>query len=130
MTVTVTIWHNVAQDEHQRPLGMIDGYQPGHPLTPVARFHTERASEDVLAEVFQLYNVGDDPDYGTPDDRALAYRHRGNRSLSVGDVVQVNQQWWACAPFGWTHINPPPAEQLTGGTAYGSTRIADNHVDA
>lgn len=129
MTLTITVWHNVAQDKHERPLGMIDGYQPGHPLTPVARFETERAGEDVLAEVCRLYNVGDDPDFGTPDDRALAYRRRGNRSLSVGDIVQVNQQWWVCDRVGWKYINPPAAEGRTGGTVYGSTRIADNHLD-
>lgn len=47
----------------------------------------------------------------------------------MGDVVQVNQQWWVCDRVGWTHINPPAAKDRTGGTVYGSTRFAHNHLD-
>ena len=30
-TVTITIFHNIARDQHGRPTGMLDGYQPGDP---------------------------------------------------------------------------------------------------
>ncbi|HEY0697395.1 MAG TPA: hypothetical protein VGD43_06255 [Micromonospora sp.] len=45
----------------------------------------------MLSDVYRLFNVGHDPQFGTPDPRAVVYRERGNRSLSVGDVVALNE---------------------------------------
>src|SRR5690348_15190281 len=38
-SVKVTVYHNVAADDAGRHLGILDGYQPDHPVTPV--FATE-----------------------------------------------------------------------------------------
>ena len=40
---------------------------------------------------------------------ALRYRLAGHRSLSVGDVVVLGENSWACASVGWTPIS---ADQL------------------
>lgn len=105
---TLRVYHNVARDEADRPVGMLDGYQPGHAVALVARL-TLRAPTDLDAcdIAFRLFNVGDDPEFGPPDARAVEYRQRGNRSLSTGDVVAVNGRFYACARVGWTPIEPP-----------------------
>jgi hypothetical protein len=110
-TVTVTVWHNVVTDFVGHHIAMMDGYQVGHPLVPVFTYTVpvEDAINHatVIEEAFHLFNVGDDPTFGTPDERAVAYRARRNRSLSVGDVVQVATAWWACASGPWQQIDPP-----------------------
>lgn len=35
---------------------------------------------------------------------AIAYRHAGQRSLSVGDVVVLGETAWVCAEVGWTWL--------------------------
>src|SRR5689334_2028553 len=47
----------------------------------------------VLAEVFRLFDVRDDSELEAPDPRATDYRRLGNRSLSVGDVVGVDDRF-------------------------------------
>jgi hypothetical protein len=66
--------------------------------------------------VFWLFNVGEDT-----DPHARAYRERGNRSLSVGDVVQIEQHWFAVAAIGFTAIAAPL--RLDGPARPLSTRI-------
>jgi hypothetical protein len=111
----VRVYHNIDPDH-------FFGYQPGHAVVPVftADIPTEEWNPDrVLEQVFHLLNVGDDPEFGTPDPRAVAYRQRRNRSLSVGDVVWLDDiiTWRACARVGWTHIDPPTVVfQETHGT--------------
>ncbi|MBS2537096.1 hypothetical protein KGQ20_30500 [Catenulispora sp. NF23] len=56
---------------------------------------------DICDSVWALLNVGDDPQAGTPDPRAVNYRRRGHRSLSVGDVAAVGD-------FGFTRIPDRP----------------------
>lgn len=129
---TVTIWHNVSRDGLDRPLGMILGYQPEHEFTPVARyvddtpFHEEGDARVLAGEAFQTFNIGDDPDHNTgiePERVALAvaYRANKNRSLSVGDVVQVGGIWLACARFGWERIDSPA--NLVWRRVHGSTPL-------
>ncbi len=68
---------------------------------------TDLAAASIAAGAFEIFNVGDDPAFGEPDPRAVEYRKRGNRSLSVGDVVQVGDVWLACASAGWDVIEAP-----------------------
>jgi hypothetical protein len=56
---------------------------------------------------------------------ACVYRLLGHRSMSVGDVVQVQagsgSQWLACDPVGWRLIAEPSnrsGEPLTAATIY------------
>jgi hypothetical protein len=107
--VRVTVWHNIATDVAGRAIAAMDGYQPGHPLTPVAGWDVPADTSPLaaLAETFAVLNVGDDPAFGTPDPRAQQYRARHNRSLSIGDVVQIGDTWVAVAREGFTTIPAP-----------------------
>lgn len=106
----VTILHNVTEDGLGRPVGLIDGYREEHQMRTVFAYasnHTDPAA--AAAEAFHLFNVGDDPAFGTPSDIAVAYRARGLRSLSVGDVVVAGDVPLACASFGWNVVAHPAA---------------------
>lgn len=39
--------------------------------------------------------------------RVADYRRRGNRPLAVGDVIAVDQRYWAVEQAGWQSIGPP-----------------------
>ena len=105
------IFHNITTDANGRPLGMLDGYEHGHALVPVAIFDVD--GDYPLEQIYHLLNVGDDPQMmgGCPDERAVIYRQNRNRSLSVGDVVALKDgdeiTWSMCASIGWTTITPP-----------------------
>jgi hypothetical protein len=103
----VVIWHNIGTDVQGRLVGMVDGYQVGHPLVPVYRYQADGEPELVADQAYRLFNVGDDPDFGTPVMHAQRYRALGNRSLSKGDVVQVGDTWLACASRGWDQVPAP-----------------------
>lgn len=109
----VTVWHNLATDNVGRSVSMMEGYKAGHPLVPVSQYAGEAAKTDetLLSEAWHRFNVGDDPSFGTPCPIAVEYRTRRNRSLSVGDVVQIRDdqgtRWYACASFSWDAIEPP-----------------------
>lgn len=96
--------------------GLRGGYQADHTVTEVYAYdETDLSPEDddmVLVErAFELFNVGDDPERGDPDTRALVYRERGNRSLSVGDVVAVDQRFYACGSFDWRELEDLTIQQ-------------------
>lgn len=61
----------------------------------------------VCEELYRLLNVGDDPEFGEPDPRAVAYRARRNRSLSISDLVRVGGAWFACAANGFVPASSP-----------------------
>jgi hypothetical protein len=68
--------------------------------------------------------VGHDPDFGIPDQRAVAYRQAGNRSLSVGDVVQVDAIWLAVDPIRFRQLTQVPTGIALGTEpVHGSTPI-------
>lgn len=103
--ITVTIWHNVADDEHGRPTAMLDGYRPGDPMVEVFTYQADPAGgpEAVAEEAFGIFN-------GHPRDArdtglARAYYERELRSLSVGDVVSVGETRLAVAKAGWTPVS-------------------------
>jgi hypothetical protein len=110
---TVTIWHNLGTDSDGQGLGMLYGFRDGDVLAPVATYDcddvaTESAALDVAEEAFHVFNVGDDPDFGIPDGRAVSYRGACNRSLSVGDVVQVGDIWLAVEGVGFRRLTVIP----------------------
>lgn len=92
----VRIWHNESPDHYF-------GYEYGHRLIEVFAYRlgnrfTDLASCDLA---YHLFNVGHDPEFGEPHPFAMAYRMAGHRSLSVGDVVQVDSRFYACESSGW-----------------------------
>lgn len=65
-------------------------------------FGHETESNDahvILEEIFAQWNSGS----GQECERFT--RDRNTRSLSVGDYVMVNGQWYLCAPFGWNEVS-------------------------
>src|SRR5687768_794247 len=106
----VRVYHNVAVDDAGRHIGLLDGYMLGHPVTLV--FSTEAPAcddADACEQLYRLLNVGDYPDFGEPDPRAKAYRARGNRSLSMGDLVWLDGRFYACASSGWNRLDHTPS---------------------
>jgi hypothetical protein len=92
------------------------GYQAGNTVTEVFAYdetNLDAETDDlVLAErAFELLNIGDDPSFGAPDQRAVDYRCRGNRSLSVGDVIAIDDRFWSCDSFGWRELDEQPVIQ-------------------
>jgi hypothetical protein len=112
VTMRVTVFLNETKDDCGRSLGYF-GYQTDHVLR-LAQSATvaeimggstiDWDDQRVLDRVFHLFNVGDDPDFGTPSPVAVSYRTRRNRSLSVGDVVMLDGRSYACAESGWEPI--------------------------
>lgn len=94
----ITIWHNV-EVKYGRPVGMLDGYQPGHAMTPVFVYVSESADPD--HEAFELFNAPED--YLVPKLRPIQRRYYANRlrSLSVGDVVQIDDDCRVVARRGF-----------------------------
>lgn len=80
----VRVFHN-----NDAPLSFLYGYEKGQTVTEVDTFLEIDEQEDValVSKVFDLFNIGHEPEFGIPDERAEQYRKAGNRSLSVGDVV-------------------------------------------
>ncbi|MCP2341144.1 hypothetical protein [Actinomadura rupiterrae] len=118
--VTVRVFHNTATDADGHALGF-DGYRPEHPVVEVWQLPVPTAPPlDICERVYQLLNIGDDPDFGDPDLRAVGYRRRRNRSLSVGDCLAVGDRFYAVAPTGFTAIGPP---QITDQGRPGSTPL-------
>lgn len=114
--ITVTIWHNVSDDEQDGHHAMLDGYRPGDPVVRVFTYQADPAGspEAVAEDAFAICN-------GHPRRAADAglsrdYYDRELRSLSVGDVVTVTadgEARLAVARTGWALIPGPLAEVRT-----------------
>jgi hypothetical protein len=71
---------------------------------------TSLTDDDALNAAFTVFNVGDDPEFGNSDPRAVRYRVLGNRSLSVGDYVACGDRFYRCEPFGWRRVSAPATD--------------------
>lgn len=66
-----------------------------HELVWVFQYHCVGSTdEQILNDAFEMFNVGD-------DGIAKEYRERKLRSLSVGDVVVIDQRAYSCESVGW-----------------------------
>lgn len=99
----VRIMHNVERDENTRFVGMLNGYQPGHDMLEVfvydvddVDYHPEHA--------FEIFNQDVDWLDGRDRELAKAYRDKNLRSLSVGDVVVVDDVAHAVEHSGWKKV--------------------------
>jgi len=120
--VRVRVFHN--NHVHEKYLR---GYEPGQTVTEVfvyttaPKADTHDHDQSLATEAFELLNIGDDPQFGTPDPRAVAYRAPGNRSLSVGDVIAIDDRFYSCDSRGWRELTEqPPVEQRA---AHGTTPL-------
>ncbi|ASR39975.1 hypothetical protein BAY61_32360 (plasmid) [Prauserella marina] len=87
----------------------------------------DTSDEQIAERAFTLFNIGDDPDYGEPDHRAVEYCDRRNRPLSKGDALAIDGRFYVCAANGWTPIAMP---QLTVAGQHGSTPLYGPHARA
>jgi hypothetical protein len=92
------------------------GYQRTDTVTNVFAYPVRSTDDHVLEQGFRLLNVGHE--LGHVDDRAVAYRDRFNRSVSIGDVLAVDSlksgttTFYAChRGAGWVPIEPPTVVQ-------------------
>lgn len=122
----VRVYHNVGRTPDREYLPMSDGYRDGSPLVLVAEYDEPRQSplhsdlSRIAEDAYRIFNVGDDPDFGTPDPRAVSYRQRGNRSLSTGDVVGIGEAFLAVADLGFEPVDVRPS-QVVERTEHGTT---------
>ena len=58
----------------------------------------DQAIPDALEVVFQICNGGD------PQSDVMYYSRGPFRSLSVGDVVELDGVRWLCESFGWLEL--------------------------
>lgn len=80
-TVHIRAFHNI-------DAGFL-AYKPSDRVTLVFAADEPAAAPEAICEaLFELLNIGDDPAFGTPDPRAVAYRERGNRTVdrTTGDA--------------------------------------------
>ncbi|GGM73629.1 hypothetical protein GCM10012275_50450 [Longimycelium tulufanense] len=105
----VHIYHNTNRK------AMIDGYQHDHDVVLVAHYDDCTAPDHIAAcnKAFALYNADHNPDVTEPDPHVTQYRERGNRSLSVGDVVACDDHFFACQNSGWSAIAEPTVAWLS-----------------
>ncbi|MGW5049723.1 hypothetical protein [Actinokineospora sp. NPDC004072] len=121
----VRVYLNTARDSFR-------GYRSHHEIVEVAAYLATQ-HDGILDDAFHTFNVGDDPCFGPPDPRAVVYRLRGNRSLSVGDVIALDDEFHSCEPAGWRKLTTPPV--ITDLHAPGITplqptpvaRVLENH---
>lgn len=88
------------------------GYEHGHPVQRVFSYEAPRTSGlmELAEEAFAAFNAPlellSEPYRGV----AERYRAAGNRSLSVGDLLKIDDDWVACASAGWTRLEQAPVE--------------------
>lgn len=114
----VNVYLNVARDGLGRPTALFDGYKAGDPLRhcfrlPLVDEELNLSPSDLAEKVYHLLNIGDDPTFGTPDERAVAYRLALLRSLSVGDVLEIQGQYLAVASMGFVSVDSPEREAIS-----------------
>lgn len=92
--VTVKILHNTHPNKT---------YANGDPMEQVLTFDSPFPAcghvKMLLQIVFRQLNI-DDPSI----DWAWRYRAQGHRSLTVGDVVIINEKAWTVDPRGWREV--------------------------
>lgn len=67
-------------------------------------FTLEIEGKDELDRIFEQLNVGDNPLATTENQEWLKANEVCHTSMSVGDVVQLDDQYFVCAGVGWEEI--------------------------
>jgi len=102
-TVTVIIYLNAD------PEAMLTGYSPGAPMVLSHRYTLPAATAGtdslLLERIFAALNSH--PVHPDDQQHATAWTAEHRRSLSVGDVVAIDDRLYACAARGWTSIPAP-----------------------
>lgn len=80
-------------------------YKPGDVVHHALDYndYTDDVDTVICDRAFEWFNVGE-----LTNPVVAEYRRAGNRSLSVGDVVVVDDRAYTCASFGWERIEFQP----------------------
>ncbi|MEU2258164.1 hypothetical protein ABZ540_33890 [Nocardia xishanensis] len=101
--VTVTVWLNDDSD------AISVGFRPGARLVLAYRYTLPAATTGtdslLLERVFAAFNG--EPVHPDDERHADAWPTKGLRSLSVGDIVAIDNRYYACESVGWTPIPAP-----------------------
>lgn len=101
----VTVYFNLHPDR-------FFGYKHGHSVQKV--FSYEAPSEGDLIELAEAAFDAFTLPLRLLDEAyrlvAEQYRAAGHRSLTVGDVLQIDHTWLACMPDGWVELEQAPVE--------------------
>lgn len=93
------------------PAALLTGYRPGAPVALayafVLRVNPAVDTDEVLLErVFAAFN--DHPEHDDDHAHTDAWYAKRLRSLSVGDLVGLDDRHYTCQSLGWTPV-PAPA---------------------
>ena len=89
------------------PTAMLTGHQPGTPMTLAYTYRVRADTDGVLLErAFAAFN--DFPEHDDDYRHTRAWYANRFRSLSVGDVVGLDDRHYACRSSGWTAVPAPP----------------------
>jgi hypothetical protein len=107
-----SVYHNIARDDHGRLINF-DGYQPGQPLVHVLEADIDPGlgdgtPEELAERIFAACNLAPNKLTGCLRTIATAYRHRGLRNQSPGDVTAIGdgdtRVVMSVDSFGFTRI--------------------------
>jgi len=90
----------------------MEGYQSGDPLELALSFRTltpVRDRGELLEYVFAQLNVDNAQGFGSLTREHIHNYHQHYPSLSVGDVVAIDNDWYAVASIGFEHMSGPSA---------------------
>ncbi|MFX0581016.1 hypothetical protein [Nocardia nepalensis] len=96
---------------NRAPHSLLHGYTPAAPLVLAYEYTVPAAAAPadavILERAFAAFNGH--PEH--PDDHAHAdeWADKRLRSLSVGDVVAIDDRHYACESAGWTRVAAPLA---------------------
>ena len=90
------------------PDALAHGFPADGPVTLAYDCTLPDGPDAVLLErVFAMFN--DHPAHAADRIHTDAWYAEGLRSLSVGDVVALDDRHYRCQPHGWTRVPGPPA---------------------
>lgn len=101
----ITVYFNLHPDH-------FFGYEHGHPVKQAFSYEAPSTS-DLIGLADEAYGAFNAPyELLAEPYRVVAeqYRTARNRSLSVGDVLKVDDTWLACASAGWVELDQAAVE--------------------
>lgn len=126
MNYSVSILINESTDPDIGHPHFIYGWLPGHPLRLATHGGIEAESvQDCLNKAWLIFNA-DDGSQLPPELQQYApwtdeYRTNRNRSLSIGDVVQVGDERWCPVAVGWQRTKDIANDLLAKRGLFGRT---------
>jgi hypothetical protein len=92
--------HPAHDDMYEVYLQSYKSYKPGERTYFGVEYDDEGTDNEILNRAFDRFNMGDP----RTDEAVDRYRRAGCRSLSVGDVVIIDDRAFTCASLGWERV--------------------------